>query len=248
MTTRMFRSVCIFVAAWILLTLACTATSTPQIGEGIPPTTEPPHELDSEEPSRSDQWLQATLALRSVEIELVTLYPGEDPHQTVALQIDNSGNVHLTFALPIPPETIPVLEFSGTDTFAFFIIDGTAYTSTAGEAAALADDAYLTMPEDILFGPDGPSLWLTLLAENSFTPAGAQADNGFEATKYTLDGQIDEGSIAGTIWVDNLSNALIGADITISESLFYPPDSGHQGTVQIARAVQSVDLLPVILP
>ena len=104
------------------------------------------------------------------------------------------------------------------------------------------------MLEDLLIGPEGPGMWLDLLSEDSFTTAGSETYGGFAATKYIVDGQVENNRITGTIWIDDQTSALAGADLSIPEDLFFPPASGLSGDVQIVFRVEQADMPVLAVP
>jgi hypothetical protein len=78
--------------------------------------------------------------------------------------------------------------------------------------------------------------------------AGNETTGGFSAVRYAVNGSVDEGTITGTIWLEEGTNALVGADLAVSESLFHPPNSGHAGTVAIRLTVEKASVPAIALP
>jgi hypothetical protein len=200
-----------------------------------------------EEIPQAESWLQATLTLRSVMIELEPTY-SDDRSKPVLIQVDTSGNIHLSMPLSIPDDTVAVSDFTAPPDFELFIIDGTAYTRIGADIPLTPDDSYLSMVEDLLFGPEGPGLWLALIPVDGFTAAGSETFGGFSTTKYAVDGPVNVFYVTGTIWVDEESSALVGADLLIPEGLFFPAGSGLSGDVRISFLVEKMDISPITTP
>ncbi len=194
-----------------------------------------------------DLWLEATASLRSVNLELVTTYSNREP-QILSAQIDSTGNIHLSLAMPLPEEIAATPDVSSLGDFELFVIDGIAYTRIGEEDPATQDNSYLSMLSDTLLGPEGPGLWLNILPEEDYTPAGKESYGGFNAAKYSVDGQLEKGTVTGTIWVADQSDALVGAELTVSEGLFFPPGSNQGGDVRITLTVSQAQVQAITLP
>jgi hypothetical protein len=200
----------------------------------------PPHTL-------GDQWIGATHSLRSITLALVTTFPDSDPVR-ISAEVDDAGNVHLMQSVTLPsdlPATPPSEEWS---TFEFYLIDGVAYSRASMEGLATPDDAAAGALEQALSGPDSPAFWLSLLPEDAMSPSGSETISGFEATRYNTDGQIKKGTVAGTVWLENGSEALVGANLTVSESLFFPQGTGHAAEVSITLTVERAEVPEITLP
>lgn len=161
-----------------------------------------------------------------------------------------AGNKHLSITVPLnaafTADQPPDAPLPGD--FELFIVDGNAYTRIGGEGEAVQDNSYLTMLAETLNGPEGPGLWLNILPEEDYTPAGTETRGGFTTTKYTVEGNLEKGAVNGTIWVDNKSGALVGAELTVSEGLFFPPGSNGSGGVRITLTVQQATVPAITLP
>lgn len=196
-----------------------------------------------------DLWLAATVDLRSTNLELLTEYSDREPKRLIA-EIDSAGNTHLSIKVPLnaafTADQPPDAPLPGD--FELFIVDGNAYTRIGGEGEAVQDNSYLTMLAETLNGPEGPGLWLNILPEEDYTPAGTETQGGFTTTKYTVEGNLEKGAVNGTIWVDNKSGALVGAELTVSEGLFFPPGSNGSGDVRITLTVQQATVPAITLP
>ncbi len=244
----------------LVLTLACnflggstpgtqspdaeTPGSLPESGKETPNNLP---ESDKEALTQIDLWLEATSSLRSVNLELVTSYSKLEP-KTLSAQIDSTGNVHLSLAMQLPEEVAATPDAPSPGDFELFIVDGMAYTRIGEENPPTQDDSYLSMLSDTLTGPEGPGLWLNILPEEDYTLAGKESYEGFNTAKYIVDGQLEKGTVTGIIWVADQLDALIGAELTISEGLFFPPGSNQGGDVQIRLTVHQAEVQAITLP
>jgi hypothetical protein len=233
-----------FLCGTTVLLLACTTLSGLA---GSNPTTSA--DSDQELATQIDLWVAATVTLPSTNLELVTEYSDREPKKLSA-EIDSAGNTHLWIKVPtneaFMADQPPDAPLPGD--FELMIVGGNAYTRIGGEGEAVKDNSYLTMLADTLNGPEGPGLWLSILPEEDYTPAGTESYGGFHAAKYTVDGQLEKGNVAGTVWVDNQSGALVGADLTVSNGLFFPPGTNRSGDVRITFMVQHTTVPTITLP
>jgi hypothetical protein len=236
-------------ACVLVFMLACIFTSSlPGSGESTDQTSaDQSSDAFDETPTQVDLWIEATTSLRSVTLELVAAFSWREPKMLTA-QVDSAGNIHLSHPVSIPEELAATPEAPRPGDFELFIVDARAYTRIGSDAPVTQDDAFLTMLEDALLGAEGPGLWLNILSDDSLTPSGSEPYGGFSTTKYDVYGQVDEGSVSGTIWIDESSAALVRAELTISEGLFYPPGSGLSGDVQISLHVEQADVPVITLP
>jgi hypothetical protein len=244
MTSNCFSRRLVFLCGIFLLMLACTT-----LGDLPGASHTPAADIGEETITQIDLWLAATVDLRSTNLELVTEYSDRQPKQLSA-EIDSAGNTHLSIKVPLnaafTAEQPPEAPLPGD--FELFIVDGNAYTRIGGEGEAVQDNSYLTMLADTLNGPEGPGLWLNILPEADYTPAGTETQGGFSTTKYTVGGNLEKGAVNGTIWVDNKSDALVGAELTVSGGLFFPPGSNGSGDVRITLTVQQSTVPAISLP
>jgi hypothetical protein len=233
-----------FLCGIFLLLLACT-TLGDLAGAGKTPSPVSGEDANTQ----IDLWLAATVDLRSTNLELLTEYSDREPKRLIA-EIDSAGNTHLSIKVPLnaafTADQPPDAPLPGD--FELFIVDGNAYTRIGGEGEAVQDNSYLTMLAETLNGPEGPGLWLNILPEEDYTPAGTETRGGFTTTKYTVEGNLEKGAVNGTIWVDNKSGALVGAELTVSEGLFFPPGSNGSGDVRITLTVQQATVPAITLP
>jgi hypothetical protein len=192
--------------------------------------------------------ISATLGLRSVSITLSASYP-DGSVRSLDAQIDPSGNLHLTQPFSLPPdvqlESTP--ESNGWDQFEVYIVNGHAYTLT-GEGEVSEDAASLTMLEDALRGPEGPGLWLVLAGTRDLEPAAHEQTGGFNAIRYPVNASLEEGTVTGTLWMDEASLALVRADLKISPLLFSDPASPANGDLSITLDVVRKDIPEIKLP
>jgi hypothetical protein len=129
-----------------------------------------------------------------------------------------------------------------------FVVGCTAYSRIGKEGQAESSPEQFDALQIFLYNPTGPGLWLLLLSQESFTATGTETTDGFQATRYAVNGAIEEGTVHGDIWQDKQTNALVGASLSISESLFYPPGIGRHGTVMIHFTMEKANMLSISLP
>ena len=86
-----------------------------------------PSVIPGEEASQAELWMQATLALRSVIMELDTIYTG-GKSTPVSAKVDAAGNIYLSMPVSIPEAMAATPDLPQPGDFELFIIDGTAYT------------------------------------------------------------------------------------------------------------------------
>jgi len=239
----------LFLSGALILILACTFTRNLPTGGEPTERTSPTDtaEVTGETPSQVDLWIQATGALRSVTLELVTTYSDRDS-KILSAQIDANGNIHLSSPIPVPETMAATPEAQPPGDFELFVVDGSAYTRIGSEDSVTQDDSFISMLEDTLLGPEGPGLWLNLVPESGFVVSGEESSGGFVVTTYSINYQIEQGSLAGKISVDKAANALIDADLTVSEGLFFPPGVVKKGDVHITLTVQQAQVPAIALP
>ncbi|MCJ7706719.1 MAG: hypothetical protein MUO38_03780, partial [Anaerolineales bacterium] len=164
-------------------------------------------------------------------------------------EIDAAGNLHLVEPFDPGPEMQGTLTppEGGWGAFELFVVDGHAYTRMPGEAA-VQDDAYLTSLEDDLRGPDGPGLWLVWAGTEDLEPAAHEEMGGFAAIRYPVNATVEDGTIQGTIWMDEESLALVRAELTISPTLFSTADNPASGDLSILFEVARAEVSPIGVP
>ena len=129
-----------------------------------------------------------------------------------------------------------------------FVIDGESYTRMGKEGQAGSSPEQIDALARILYYPTGPGLWLRILPKDSLHAAGDETKGGFQTSRFLVEGSLEEGTIRGTIWPEEESDALIGAEFAVSASLFSPPDTGRTGTVTIALNIEKADVPVITLP
>jgi hypothetical protein len=193
-----------------------------------------------------DSRVQKTLALRSVRMELETAFPGKDPSR-ILIDIDAEGNQRIEMALPEPEGSVPG-DSPEANILEIFVIGGESYTRMGKEGQAESAPEQADALRRILNNPTGPGMWLMILPRDALTSAGKEETGGFQATRYSVDGSVEEGSIRGEIWVDEQTKALVGAHLSISDSLFSAEGSGTGGSVSITLTVEKAEVNPITLP
>jgi hypothetical protein len=194
-----------------------------------------------------DPRVQGTLGLRSVQMVLETTFPGETP-QRILISIDADGNQRIEMALPLPEGSSDISDSPDANILEIFVIGGAASSRIGKEGKAESSPEQNDALHRILYNPTGPGLWVILLPKDSFTSAGTDEKGGFQARRYSVDGSIEEGRIRGDIWQDEQTDALVGANLSVSESLFYPPDTGRNGTATIQLNVEKAVVPAITLP
>jgi len=93
----------------------------------------------------------------------------------------------------------------------------------------------------------GPGFWLKVLPQGSFSKLGSEQKGGFQASKYAVNGSVEGSSITGAIWVDEASQALIAAVLSVPGALFSSPTSPAGDPLVIEFSVQKAEVAPVTL-
>lgn len=247
----------------LMVMLACNFLSSPEASTPVPqdPTGEttqeipapldPTEEVSQNVPEGPDP-LDRLLEMRSVQFNLTALQPAGDA-RSLQGEIDSAGNMHLRFSSPIPvlpdlPEKLnPDLKLP--EEIELYVVDGKAYQpddqNPAWATAPLADD-YGKELSNLLHGPNGPGLWLSLLPAGSLTSAGQESVGGFAADKYTVNGSVNDQTITGNLWYE--SHALVQVELHIPAALLEPDKPGAQGELKITLEVQKADVELVTLP
>jgi len=238
------------VTAVVLLSLSCNflEKTVPQAGGTpgavLPSSTEG---ISGGMAEPTDPRVEGTLALRSVQMELRTVFPGEDGNRNLIF-IDAAGNQRIETALPMSKDPTMTPEPPGWNVYEIFIVNGEAYTRTGKSGSAKPDPEQNDAISEILYNPAGPGMWLILLPEESFTSAGKESKGGFTAVKYTVEGSLDTGEIKGEFWVDEQTGALVRANLSLAESIFDPMDDSAGGWVTIDFKVEKADVPPISVP
>ncbi len=234
----------------VILSLSCGALEKviPQAG-GTPGAVSSSSDSGSSEgmAEPTDPRVEATLALRSVQMELQSVFPGEDANR-ILISVDAAGNQRIETTLPVVNDSLVTPESPEWNVFEIFVVDGKAYARTGKTGSAEADPQENKALGENLYAPTGPGMWLILLPEENFTSAGKELKGGFEAVKYTVEGSLDAGEIRGEFWVDEQTGALMGANLSLAESIFHPMEDSGGGRVTIDFKVEKADISPISVP
>ncbi len=235
----------------VVLTLACSWLSgaLPDISESSEETA--PSGVGPSEGGGAAEGLDMidqTISLRSVQLSLTASYP-DGSMRSLTGEIDDAGNLHLVEPLDPGPEISTTLTppTGGWGAFELYLVDGHAYPLVPGGAPA-QDDAYLGSLGEELRSPDGPGLWLLWAGTQDLEPAGHEAMGGFSAIRYPVDADLGDGTIQGTIWVDEDTSALVRAELTISPALFSTSANPASGDLSILFEVVRAEIAPIHLP
>lgn len=199
--------------------------------------------VPAEEKGTIDNLVAGTLNLRSVKIELNTTQPDGQVASLMA-EIDANGNQHLVKTYPA--SSTPLFE-NGADnpptTIEMYVLEGVAYApdETGTLRPAETQDLASSLQTAIL-SPDGPGFWLKVLPAESLTAQGSENTGGFQASKYKIQGMLEEAEIIGSLWVEPDKQALLDADIDVPASLAGPQT---EGTLQIHFTVEQSDVAPI---
>jgi hypothetical protein len=237
--------------------LACGffGTATPQSG-GLPGVVSPSPEVVPSSTGNgasdvmeelTDSRVEGTLALRSVQMELQTVFPGEAPNR-ILVSVDASGNQRIEMTTPVSEESALTPEPPDWNVNEIFVVDGKAYTRMGKTGSAEPDPEQNDALSEILYNPSGPGMWLILLPEESFTSAGKETKGGFDATKFTVDSSLEGDAIKGEFWVDEQTGALVGANLSLAESIFDSTVEGTGGWVTIDFTVEKEDVPAIAVP
>jgi hypothetical protein len=195
----------------------------------------------------TDPRAEAALALRSVEVQFEASYPGQDPDRT-HVSVDADGNQWIRLTTPLPDGSTVGSENPEWNTAEIFVLDGEAYSrmGMTGPAAPAPDenDAFI----QLMYGPNAPVLWLMLVPEDAITETIPESRGGFDTTRYTVEGSLDAGDVWGEFWVDSATGALVGANLSVSESLLHSVESGTPGEVLIYFSVERAEIPAILIP
>jgi hypothetical protein len=244
-------------AVVVLLSLSCIflKNTVPQAG-GTPGAASPSSSVTATVPSEAapdemeavtDPRVEGTLALRSVQMELQTDIPGADANRDLVF-VDPDGNVRIETALPLNVDSMVTPESPDWNVFEIFIVDGLGYVRSSKTGSAEADPLQNTALSDILYFPTGPGMWLILLPEESFTSAGKETKGGYDTEKYSVDGSLDLGQIQGEFWVDVQTGALVGANLSLDKTFFYPFEESTGEVAMITFSVEKADVPAITVP
>ena len=187
--------------------------------------------------------------MRSIKINLTTRRP-DGSIQVLDVEIDPAGSLHAAYSVPpMSPTWLP----KGFDpkqlptSREVFAIGGKVYQPNPQNPdwkdAPLQADYAQTLAEE-LHSPDGPALYLDLLAEGSIQAAGKDNVGGFAADKYQVNGQAAGQPISGTIWFEPRADALVQAELSVPGALYGSPG----GQLKITLKAQKASISPLKLP
>jgi hypothetical protein len=198
-------------------------------------------------PEFTDPRVEGTLGLRSVQMELTTTIPGQDPVR-IRIFVDASGNARIEMNLQTFEDQEITPESADWNMVEIFIVDKKAYTRMGKSGSAEAHPDEDNALKDILYAPTGPGMWLILLPKESLTSQGKESKGGFETVRYKLAGSLDSSEILGQCWIDEPTGALVGADLSIPEPFFISTDETASGTVTIVFSVTKADVPLITVP
>jgi hypothetical protein len=221
------------------------ANSTPPAGEVQPATTLSPeaNAIPGEEKSTIDSLVAGTLSLRGVVIELSTTQP--DGAVTILdVEIDTAGNQHLLKTYP--SSATPLFENGVADpptSIELYVLKGVAYApDETGVLRPTGEADMASYLQAAMLSPDGPGFWLKVLPAGSLTPMNSETLGGFQASKLTIQGKLEEAAIVGVLWVEPVQQALLGVEIDVPASLAGPQT---EGSLQIRFKVEQSDVPPI---
>jgi hypothetical protein len=195
----------------------------------------------------TDPRVEKTLGLRSVQMELQTVFPGETPKR-ILVSIDAAGNQRIEMTTPMLKESALTPEPPEWNTLEIFVVGGEAYMRMGKTGSAEAEPQQNNALSELLYNPSGPGMWLILLPEESFSDAGKETKGGFDTIIFTVDGSLEGDAVTGEFWVDGQSGALVGANFSLAESIFDPMMKETGGVVRITFSVEKADVPAIILP
>ncbi len=247
-------SLLVFLPTLLLLAAACTvlpagqAPGSPELvttaGPDLQLTASAIPNPTKGEPGTFDSLVSRTLALRGIELNLTTTQAGGE-QASLSGEIDANGNQHLLKTYPANP-TLPLGE-GVTDPLSqqeIYVLDGVAYVADINGILQPAQTASLasTLP-DALLSHDGPVYWLNMLPSGSLVPQDSETYGGFQATRYTIQGVVDNQEISGTIWLMQDGSALLGAQLNVPADLTGSLQT--HGSLEISFSVEQASIAPI---
>jgi hypothetical protein len=220
------------------------SVASPSSGVVLPASSEA---VPAEMEEVTDPRVEGTLALRSVQMELQTAFPGEDVNRTL-ISVDAAGNVRIESLLPVFKDSVLTPESPDWNVFEIYIVDGKGYTRSGRTGSAEADPDQNDVLSEILYSPTGPGMWLILLPEESFTSAGKESKGGFDTEKFNVKGSLELGEIRGEFWIDEPTGALVGANLSLDEGIFHPFEESTGEVVTITFSVEKTDVPTITVP
>lgn len=164
--------------------------------------------------------------------------------------MDAAGNYHLKRTTQGDlPQGFPASAVQPPPSTDLYIVSGSAYAPDEnGKMIQVDSTPWSSSLETILRGFYGPGMWLLALPQGALTGAGSESRGGFQTTKYVVSGKIGGPTIAGTIWIDQASSALIGADLQVPAELLGLPGKPAPGPMKISLQVTRTEVAPITPP
>lgn len=189
------------------------------------------------------------LELRSVAIVLESS-SAEGGTVKVMADVDAAGNYHMTrITRGELPADFPPSAQEPPQAMELYVVSGEVYGPDESGALVKAESSGLASSlEGSLRGFFGPGMWLLALPKGSLTAGEAEARGGFQASVSDIQGNIEGATITGSIWVDQASGALIGADLQIPGDLLGLPGKPAPAPMTISLQVASADIAPIAPP
>jgi hypothetical protein len=197
--------------------------------------------------------LDRLLTLRLIKFNLTAL-KGDGTSRWVEVEIDSIGNMHVKHSRPaIDLNDLP----EGFDlttlppSYEMYVVDGKAYEPSDQNPTWMTTPVYENYIQTLtqeMHGPYSPAIWLDLLPLGNIHSAGKDTVGGFDADKYTVNGQVGGQSITGAIWFDPQTDALVQAELHVPASLLNDPTQSQQGELKITLNTQKANVRLVSLP
>lgn len=215
------------------------AIETPALPEG---------EISSDEmEGLTDPRVEAALSLRSVQMVLEVSFPGEATDRSLVF-VDASGNQRIEMTTPIPEDAELPPTSEDWNVAEIFVVDGQAYSRMGKIGSVELHPEEADALSQMIYNPTGPGLWLLLAPGEAFTSTIEESQGGFDCIRYALDTSLEGGDVWGEIWVDQETGALIEANLSISEGLLRPVESGTEAEVLIYFSVEKAEVPPIEIP
>jgi hypothetical protein len=223
------------------------AATEPSGGKSPTPTAANQDDLSQTDP------LDHLLDMRSIQFTLTVTRP-DGTIRSLDGQIDNKGNMQLNFRYTgfdlseMPKDYNPLALPTGAE---IFVIEGKAYLFDELDPSwykTSFDEDYLTSLAQQLHGLESPAMWLNVLPEGSIQLVGKETVGGFTADKFSVSGKVDGQMIAGTIWEEPQTDALVQAELHIPAALLSPPDQPLEGEMKITLEAHKADIAIISLP
>jgi hypothetical protein len=184
------------------------------------------------------------LQLKPVTIYLQDTYPDGTSRKTT-VDIDSQGSYHLKEQHTV---TIPA-EFSAPagieNNLDLFNVSGKIFIKNGAGKFLSGEPYYAGVLPDLLAGPDGAQMWLSLLAKQDMKDNGAETQGGFTCRKFIVNGM----GISGEAWLDQVSGLLVRANLDIPSALITQPGTQTAGgNLQIDFQITKTDIQTINAP